>query len=177
MKKLKQYLSEKEENENFSSTQINLPYLLSKEIINWGKENIPEDTIYTQEKDKGREKEIHTTVLYGLHDATPFRVKKIIEETKPFEVELGKISIFDKNDKFDVVKINVHCEKLHEINKKLKELPCTSKYPYEPHVTIAYVKKGSYDDKNNDAFIGEKFKVDEILFCDKNRKKIPIILK
>ena len=166
MKNLKQFLDKKEK--EFSWTQIDLPHLLSKDIANWSKENIPDSQLST----KGREKESHVTVLFGLHDNTPFRVEKIINNTKTFEVELGEISVFTDNEKFNVLKISVFSEKLKELNEKLQKLPHTNKYEYNPHVTIAYIKKdGNWKWGNEKEFIGRKFKADEVVFINKNKRK------
>lgn len=81
---------------------------------------------------------------YGLKvSAVPPVLKKIIESTPAFKIELGKISMFE-NDKFDVVKLDVISPELHALNKRVSDaLPHDDTHPtYNPHVTIAYVQKG-----------------------------------
>ncbi len=161
----------------FSSTQINLPKELSEEIIDWGKKHISDDEIFAEDG-LGREDEIHITVLYGLHDKKPDDVQKILENIKPFEISLGKISVFTNPLKYDVIKIEVESEKLHELNKNLQKLPHTNAYPtYKPHVTIAYVKKGKGWKKGGDkTFLGRHFEANSIIFSSRAGSKTKINL-
>ncbi len=93
-------------------------------------------------------------------------------------ITIKGIDIF-QNEEFDVVKFNVVLnDELKNINEALKELPYTSDYDeYLPHVTIAYVKKGTgkkyvkkdytYTVKNVDKMIystasGEKINLNEL---------------
>jgi len=86
----------------------------------------------------------HCTLLYGIHDDVPDKdVEDIINTLEAPEVKFDKISMFD-NPAFDVLKFEVSGKGLNEANKKFSELPNTNEYPnYEPHVTIAYLKKGA----------------------------------
>jgi 2'-5' RNA ligase len=180
MTKWEQFLVEKKgQTYDFSSTQIDLPVEIARKIVAWGKENIPDDQLHVDEDGgKGREDEIHVTVLFGLHDATPFRVRSVLEGHKPIKIELGTTSVFTNSDQFDVVKINVISPDLHELNKALKDAcPHTCKYDYSPHVTVAYVKKGKgWQHGRDDEFLGEKFVADEVTFSSKLKKKTKIKL-
>jgi hypothetical protein len=128
-----------------STTQIDLPKEIGGHIIQWGELNIADDDLYIDEKDGcGRETEQHVTVLYGLTDATPpEELTKIVESTKPFLIEFAGVSIFE-NEKYDVIKIGVVSEGLHNLQSQIrKACPNENKFPdYQPHCTIAYVKKG-----------------------------------
>ena len=69
-----------------------------------------------------------------------------------FKVQIDGVSLFE-NPEFDVVKLGViKTPKLEEVNKRLSELPNSNQFPeYKPHITLAYVKKGSgqkYADPN-----------------------------
>ena len=117
---------------------------------NWGDVQllIDEEDIYTEEGDKsfGREDEPHITLLYGLHATnSDDKIKEVSEKMEIIEVELKKITIFEK-DKYDVVKFDIigkSKDKLSKINKEYVKLPHTTDYPnYEPHSTLAYVKSG-----------------------------------
>ena len=90
----------------------------------------------------GRESEPHVTILYGIHkDVKDSEVEEIVKEFVAPEITLNKIGTFENEN--DVVKFDISCKELHEMNKKLKELSHTSKFPnYEPHSTIAFVKGG-----------------------------------
>lgn len=92
---------------------------------------------------EGRETEPHITLLYGIHeDVDDKAVEAIINEFSAPEISLSKIGIFENED-MDVVKFDIKCKELNKMNKQLKELPHTSKFPtYEAHSTIAFVKAG-----------------------------------
>jgi hypothetical protein len=48
-----------------------------------------------------------------------------------------------ENEKYDVLKFEVVGDNLHETNADLKKFPHTTSFPdYNPHLTIAYLKKG-----------------------------------
>lgn len=164
----------------FSSIQVNLPESLANEIINWGKENIKEDDIF-RDPDAigyGREDEIHVTILYGIHTETPDQAKKILNN-KPFVVRLGKIGIFT-NEKFDVIKIKADSDKLHQLNSKLaRNLVNTNRFTsYQPHVTIAYVKKGTgWKFSGDAAFNNRTFEAKEAIFSSKSSKRTIIYFK
>jgi 2'-5' RNA ligase len=165
---------------DFSSSQVDLPPEIARRVIKWGKENIPDDQLKVDEDGgKGRENEIHVTVLYGLHDATPYKVERAIKDVKPFKIELGTTSVFTNNDDFDVVKIDVISPELHRINKILRDnCEYTNNYPdYKPHVTVAYVQKGKgWQHGRKDDFFGVKWTADEIIFSSKTGKKSRIVL-
>jgi 2'-5' RNA ligase len=116
---------------------------------------IDDEDLYEPEDETGfgKEKEQHVTILYGLHNDIPDEdVEKEIDKIKIPKIKLGKISSFE-NDKFDVLKYDVESDDLGKLNEKFKKFPYTNSYKdYHPHVTIAYVKKGSaknYIDKLN----------------------------
>lgn len=91
--------------------------------------------------DYGREDNPHVTILYGLHaDVSDDEVKEEMEKIKFPKIEIEKISSFN-NKEFDVLKIDIKCPYLHELNKKFKKFPHTSTFPdYHPHVTLSYLK-------------------------------------
>ena len=87
----------------------------------------------------------HITALYGLKDSvTENDIKDILDKYKDvkFNIEVDGIDIFE-NDDFDVVKMNIKSNILHQLNSDLRNLPYVSDYPdYKPHVTIGFVKPG-----------------------------------
>lgn len=160
----------------FSSVQVNLPLSLRRKIVSWGNENISEPELCNHHN-LGREDRSHVTVLYGIHSADPAEAIEVLANIEPFEVKLGKISLFTTNDDFDVVKIDVKSNKLHELNRKLRDkCTYTNKFRvYRPHVTIAYVKKGAgWRHDGDDEFDGESFDVKRAFFSSKNGKVTPI---
>jgi 2'-5' RNA ligase superfamily len=166
----------------YSSLQINLPYMLNRQIISWGKEKIQDVEVYNPPNDfiHGREDEAHVTILYGIHSQHPEETISLLANQPPFEVSLGAISIFDSNPNFDVVKIDASSPNLFHMNYLIKtNLKNTQKFiNYRPHVTIAYVKKGKCGDLAGKAdFKGIHWKVNSLIFSSKNGIRTPLRLK
>lgn len=165
----------------YSSTQVNLPTPLASKIISWGEECISDDDLFVDPNDIsfGREDETHVTILYGLHSERPDDVRRLLTGVDSFEIELGKVSLFTWNNKFDVVKIEAFSDELHRLNKLLSRLPSTQMFPiYKPHVTIAYVKKGSCDKlANNMDFVGKTWMPESVIFSTKQGIKTAIPLE
>lgn len=105
---------------------------------------IAEEDLYTEEEDRsyGLEDESHCTLLYGLHgEVTPEEIKEIVSKFKFENCKATNLSLFE-ND-YDVLKFDIVGDNLHECNEELAKLPHTNKFPdYNPHMTIAYLKKG-----------------------------------
>ncbi len=168
----------------FSCTMINVPDDLSDFIVNWGKVNIPDQNIYTEEGDDsyGRELETHVTVKFGLTIDVPTpALKDIINTTKPFPVRIGKVALF-RNEKFDVLKLNIDSSGMRVLNARIRgRIPNEENFPsYMPHTTIAYCRKGTVDDlEGRDIFDQEGapsnvFTAMELIFSDKERTKVPM---
>lgn len=126
----------------------------------------------------GKEDNPHVTVLYGLHAEDPEEIADFLSAMNPFEISFGKVSKF-KSDEHDVLKIEIESDYIKTLNKKLKDFPHTSTHPtYNPHLTLAYVKNGRCEDMlGKELFKGEKFKVNELIFCDKKENQTLIILE
>jgi len=158
----------------FSSTQVNLPKEIADQIIAFGK-RIPD----TDLADDGRETEPHITVKYGLHGSDPKFVQDALAGERPATVKFGKVSLFE-NDEFDVVKIDVDSPDLHQLNKKVAESqPVTDTFPtYQPHATIAYVKKGKGAKYVGDTFLeGKTATLDSVTFSGRDGDKVEIPLE
>lgn len=164
---------------DFSSTQINLPFSLSTLIVNWGTIHLSNDIIFQVDGNYGRENEIHITLLYGLLQDKPEEVEKYISRFNSFKVQLGKVSKFDNNPKFDVVKIDVISDELVKLNSLLKvKFRHANRYPvYHPHVTIAYINKGEDCNFDKEAFEGTEFEVKSVIYSSKDGVKTPIFLR
>lgn len=169
-------------NYSFSSVHINVAPPLSTDIVKWGRKNVSDDEIFVSQTDPsfGREDEIHITILYGLHSDKPDQVKELVKEAGPINVRLGKVMVFSNPQKFDVVVIKVISKDLERLNKKLAEnVTYTNRYgEYNPHLTIAYVKKGKgWKHGGLDRWVGKKLSVDHIVFSSKEgfKEKISLI--
>ncbi len=165
---------------DFSSTQINFSPELSKRLKKWGYTNISASDVYEDEDIKGRESDTHVTVKYGLHTNDPEDVRDAIRGFGSFSIELDKVSRFVNPDKpFDVVKIEIHSDRLHELYSLLGEkLENSDEWPeYRPHATFAYIKKGTCRElSGDDEFLGEKVQVGKIIFSPKSGDRISIEL-
>jgi len=166
----------------YSSVQVNLPEVIADEVMFWGHHKIKEEDLYTSPEDymHGREEEPHVTVLYGIHCQSSTEVTKLIVNKPSFDIKLSNISIFTDNAAFDVVKIDAASPSLNYYNSLLRNnidnTQCFNNY--QPHVTVAYVKKGTcFDLCGNTEFKTTKWKVNSLIFSSKNGEKTPIILK
>jgi|TARA_R110000822_G_scaffold59269_4_gene147921 2'-5' RNA ligase len=136
-------LAEKDENKEYSYGCVMLYMSPPAKFWSLVQAAVKEEDVCTEDG-LGRETEPHLTVLYGIHADVPDEdVEAIIDSLKAPELTLNKISIFDTNDTFDVLKFDVEGKGLHDMNAKFAELPHTTDYPdYHPHATIAYLKSG-----------------------------------
>lgn len=166
----------------YSSALINLPSILADQVVRWGQDMIREKDIYCPQNDliHGREDEMHITLLYGIHAHSHEETQSILSGQNPFEVKLGRISVFTTNEEFDVIKIKAISPSLFYFNQLLKtNLSNTPNYVvYRPHVTIAYVKKEA-EYKNlvgNDNFKDWQWTASTVVFSSKNGEKTPIRL-
>jgi hypothetical protein len=132
----------------YSCVMAPAPPELADAVQKWGQMFIPDDELYTDPKDPenfGREHDVHVTCKFGLHETKPSpELLRIIEETQPFEIEIGPCALFDTAKDYDVVKFDVDGEGLRELNRRLSELKNSDEHPeFHPHMTVAYVVKGA----------------------------------
>lgn len=109
-------------------------------------EEIDPEDVYNEEGDRtyGLEDETHTTLLYGLKPEVILDdVVEILDNYTFGKCIIKNVSLF-KNNKYDVLKFDVHGPAIHEINEELRDkLPYENKFPdYHPHLTIGYLKAG-----------------------------------
>ena len=100
--------------------------------------------MWTEKPGFGRELQPHVTLLYGFHDnVKPEWIKDCVYRLKkPIEVQLTEIKHFE-NPLFDVVVFNINSPRLHKLHEIFSKFPNTQTHgEYNPHTTIAYVKKG-----------------------------------
>lgn len=117
-------------------------------ISNWEEitSTIKQEDIYEVEGENyGIQSNPHVTILYGLHKEVSLdQIKSVFEGlNERIDIKIEGIGVFE-NENFDVVKFNVvPIGTLQSLHDKLSELPNSNEYPeYEPHITIAYLKKG-----------------------------------
>ena len=153
-----------EEHYSYSSTQLDVTPPQSDFVFEWGRLNIPDENLaLSPDNENPRELHQHVTIKYGLTiNEAPQELRDLCKGIKPFPVYIGKVSLF-RNDEYDVVKLNVESLELRQLNAEISALiPNEDKYPeYTPHLTVAYVKKGTCDAlEGMDIFTGKESGVD-----------------
>lgn len=145
IKKYIQFIKESSGYE-YGCVMVEVPVKNWKEITSY----IDPEDVYEEEGDStyGIQNNPHLTLLYPILNNVKFEeVKSILDEivNKNINIKIDKIDTFE-NEKFDVVKFNVeNNEYLNRIHELLKlNLPNEDKYDiYRPHITIAYLKRGT----------------------------------
>ena len=117
-------------------------------ILKLGRTVIPENLLYTDPNDPtyGYDDEPHCTIKYGFEpDLNKMEVAKILKGIKPFKIVLKSLNQF-QNENYDVIKFEVQrCPTLTELRRRCDGYPNSDNYPdYNPHMTLAYVKKGTF---------------------------------
>lgn len=96
--------------------------------------------------EKGLERHPHITVAYGARDdADSPRVREMLRAPRGARVMVGDMGVFDTPGA-DVLKFEVLSDDLHRAHQKIKDdigLPGETHPEYSPHITVAYLKKGS----------------------------------
>lgn len=148
-------------------------------ILDWCRDVITCDMLFNDTTcSYGRETEPHCTILFGMK-ASP--LKKIFQITKslaPFWITLGPLHLF-QNSIFDVIVAPVTSKEIITTHDCIKELTLNEeKYPYFPHLTIAYTKKNSAKSLvGRTDFMDTKILVDQFIYSHpKTGKKTTILL-
>jgi hypothetical protein len=118
----------------------------SNNILKFTKQLINEGDLYIEGNEFGIEKESHATIRYGFtKDLNELQIRQLLKGQKQFLVEIKKLNTFDTNPLFDVVKFEVDSPVLRKLNEESKKYPNENAYPqYNPHITLCYVKKGTF---------------------------------
>lgn len=156
--------------------------MLFSNVPDWNKlvrRIVKEEDIYIDPEDVdeyGYEENPHITVLYGIHHddiIDKSLIHKMIKSIPNLSFSVDNINHFS-GEQYDVIKFNIpKTPELLKIRKEFEtELPNTQTFPnYEPHMTIAYVKKGlgaKYDKLLKKAL---KFKFDKGVYSDPEYRK------
>lgn len=146
---IKSYLKFLESKKHLGSDYSYGCVMVSLSIPNWNEilEHIDIRDLYKPEENRyGLETEPHITILYGLHETvSDAEVEDIVMSYKGSEItiDVTGIEVFEC-DEYDVVKMSVFSQKISQMHYDMEKLPNSDKHPqYKPHITIAYVKKGT----------------------------------
>lgn len=137
---------------------------LAGKLIAWAAENVDEKSLTAD----GLEQEPHVTVLYGFDIGFEAeQIKKLLNA--PISIELGKLSRFEC-EKYDVLKFDIDCPELENLHKKIagqfEDEITPSEHTYHPHLTVAYVKKGTNKDLDGSEFEGETCEVSMMVYSE-----------
>lgn len=112
------------------------PYIAARALL-YGRA-IPDDDL----ADHGRETTPHITIKYGLDSDKRLIAQRIVDLWDDVQLTFGRVELF-RNDEHDVVVVKVDSPQLRSMHRVLSALPNKEEErPYNPHLTIAYVKKG-----------------------------------
>ena len=143
-----------------------------KKIVEFSNKVITKDIVYIDPADDGYgvENDPHVTIKYGFtEDLKKDFVEGIANHFDPFVVTLKAITLFN-NPKYDVVKFDVESPILLQIRAMVNDLPNEDKYKdYNPHMTISYVKKGSFPLKKEGLHI--QIPISRLKYSGKNEEK------
>lgn len=125
---------------------------------------IADKDVYNDDSNRyGKEEEPHVTLLYGLHSTvTPQIIQQILDRIHFGDINLTNPSLFQNSD-YDVLKFDAAGEGLKSANEVLMKLPNSNEYPnYHPHMTVAYLNKGTAGNEYVKKFMNVQFKVTPI---------------
>jgi len=123
-----------------------IPKYYCEKINNFGKKIIRDNDLYIEGNEYGRETEGHTTIRYGfIDDLNELEVRQLLKGQKQFMIEITELSRFDSDPKYDVAILKVRSPILEKLNKLSGVYLTECDYKeYQPHITLAYVKKNRF---------------------------------
>lgn len=165
---------------DYASTQFQLPRNVFTLMQRFQKKVDDQDVVTPSFFDSGKVDDLHITLLWGITGGVVSKRKAeaLLSGKSPIDVESGEVEVFEPNNDYDVVVVRVSGEGLHVLNSELKDaVPNQQTFPeYKPHMTVAYVKKGSGKKYRDLKFPKTKFVVDTVEYSTKNGKKTEIFL-
>jgi len=161
---------------SYASSQVNLPANIAEKVEQFASDHIPADALSPE---NATQDVPHITVKYGILDDSPASSEAALRFTGPIHATLGKMKVFRNNPEWDVLVIAVDSPDLHNANSTVKAVvSCVDTFPtYDPHVTVAYVKKGEGEAWEGDpTFDGIQLTFRSIIFSSRegNEYEIPL---
>lgn len=160
-----------EKDENFLQSQIDLPSLKNR-LRQWADHMIsPGDVLKWEHRP-------HVTLVYGADKRDIDEMRRIaLDYGRPIRIVAGGLNIFDSSPDHDVLYIEAISPALLELRKQFVSLPNVreQRHPeYKPHITVAYMKKGTASkylaNKPLNAILSNSY----ITLIDKDRIEIPL---
>lgn len=122
-----------------------LPKDIAKTLVEFGKKIIPDEDLYIKDGEFGRETDSHVTIRYGFtRDLTELEIRNTLDNQAAFTVNFFKLDKFE-SEEFDVVILRCESPIISKWYELLGMYPNEETFKdYKQHLTIAYVKKGTF---------------------------------
>ncbi len=138
--------------------------------------SLNQELIYTEENDYGIERNHHITAYYGLL-YNQNNLNEIINFIKPIKslftpsLMIKGLTFFrNEGVPYDVMKFEIKSSFLTALHESINVLPNENTFiDYQPHMTVAYIKRGSFielENKNDFSFCNIEIPIKEIVFQD-----------
>lgn len=124
---------------DYGTSQVRLDPWVGLINQGWILQHAEASSIYTLES------EPHITLHYGISKNNFLDIARLTSQMKPFTVTIGEVGVFERDD-FDVIFLHVDSPELQELGESIRTLDDVrpSNFdPYTPHITIAYLAKGT----------------------------------
>lgn len=123
----------------------------------------------------GAEKNLHITVLFGIHKTNSTDIKNVLLKLKQksFTVNITDVGLFE--NEMDVIHLKCKSPSLHTLRKHFEELPHIKNHTYIPHITLAYLKPGTgkfYLETLKKVFKPGIINIDYVYVSDKNSNEM-----
>ncbi len=123
----------------------------------------------------------HVTLRYGIQGDDVSAIKALLMTQRPFAITLGPTSSFPPSATREVVVMiaTIECLELHALHQQLGAVVDFAKltHPYEPHVTVAYVRPEVAEKYvGNQITAGHTFVITEVVIRTQSREETIVAL-
>src|ERR1017187_9944848 len=124
---------------------------------------------------------IHITLRYGIQGDDIAAIEALLRTQRPFAATLGATSSFPPSATREVVVMiaTIECPELHALHQQLGAVVDFAEltHPYEPHVTVAYVRpEGAEKYVGNQITAGHTFVITEVVIRSQSREETIVAL-
>ena len=124
---------------------------------------------------------IHITLRYGIQGDDIAAIEALLRTQRPFAATLGATSSFPPSATREVVVMiaTIECPELHALHQQLGPVVDFAEltHPYEPHVTVAYVRpEGAEKYVGKQITAGHSFVITEVVIRTQSREETIVAL-
>jgi 2'-5' RNA ligase len=125
---------------------------------------------------------IHITLRYGIQGEDVSAIENLLAAHHPICATLGATSSFPPSQAIPGVAVifaKIACPELHVLNQRLGETThfIDTAHPYEPHVTIAYVRpETAHKYVGNSITAGHTFVISEVVIRNQSKDETIVTL-